>query len=322
VDDKSIKEAEDALSLEENGDVPGPVRRADGRTNPRENGADFVDGEEALWDHKNATSEYRPFDEETFLDDLEFNDIRNGEDIMLNHEGLQPGEFADLLEEIESRGLMEKFRFLATAMTDVIDKDELERLIERHARWNERGDHDPDGQLKLVGARLGAIDLSGRALNGAVLYKADLSRARLVATDLSRAILDDAVLDDADLTQANLLKAELTGASLRRAVLRAAFAKRANFGKANLTGADLTGAVIIYGYLMETDFTDARLDGADVTGCGIRGVRLQGATLHGLRGIEQAQILSIDIGSADAPELLEGDAAVAWLLAASNSAAS
>jgi hypothetical protein len=99
------------LGLEENGDVPGPVRRADGRTNPSENGADFVDGEGQLWDHKVATSEHGPFDEEAWLDKVEQYDIGQGEDIMVNHEGLQPGELQGLLEEIESRGLMDKFRF-------------------------------------------------------------------------------------------------------------------------------------------------------------------------------------------------------------------
>jgi uncharacterized protein YjbI with pentapeptide repeats len=204
-------------------------------------------------------------------------------------------------------------------MTDVIDKDELEQLIERHARWNEAGNDDGDGRLKLVGVRLGAVDLSGRDLNGSVLWKVDLSSARLVGTDLSRAILKAARLDDADLTRAKLVKADLEGASMRRAVLRDANASRADFGEANLAGADLTGAVIAHGYLMETDLTHARLDGADVSGAAIRGVRLHGATLRGLQGVELAHVASIDVGPDGAPETLEGEAAVAWLRAASDS---
>jgi hypothetical protein len=105
------READDALNLEDNGDVPGPVRRADGTTNPSENGADFVDADGGLWDHKVATSEYGPFDAPGYLDKIERGDIANGERIMLNHEGLDPGDLANLLREIESRGLADSFKF-------------------------------------------------------------------------------------------------------------------------------------------------------------------------------------------------------------------
>lgn len=49
------------------------------------NAADFVDGENGLWDHKFAKSG-RGFDPAKYLDKIELNDIRNGERIMLNHE--------------------------------------------------------------------------------------------------------------------------------------------------------------------------------------------------------------------------------------------
>ena len=44
-----------------------------------------------------------------------------------------------------------------------------------------------------MGVRLGAVDLSGRALAGAVLVRVDLSGARLAEADLDRATLCDAV---------------------------------------------------------------------------------------------------------------------------------
>jgi hypothetical protein len=105
----SVAEAVDALKLEESGDVRAPVRRANGKTNPRENGADFVDGENGLWDHKFAKSD-RGFDPVKFLDKIQQNDIANGEKIMLNHEGLSAVDRAALLKEIDTRGLLGWFK--------------------------------------------------------------------------------------------------------------------------------------------------------------------------------------------------------------------
>jgi hypothetical protein len=107
----SRKEAEDALNLEDNGDVPGPVRRADPSTNPSENGADFIDGEGQPWDHKIATSQYGKFDPRKYLDKIQQNDIANGEKIMLNHEGLNPADLSNLLKEIDARGISGEFKF-------------------------------------------------------------------------------------------------------------------------------------------------------------------------------------------------------------------
>jgi phage-related protein len=104
-------EAADALELEEAGQVKGPIRRANGKVNPRENGADFVDADGKLWDHKIARSG-RSFEPKKFLDKIELNDIRNGEDIMLNHTGLTAPDRAALLAEIDARGLRGLFKFI------------------------------------------------------------------------------------------------------------------------------------------------------------------------------------------------------------------
>jgi hypothetical protein len=111
VTDKGLKEADDALALERLGAVPKPVRRANGAKHPRENGADFVDGDGGLWDHKFAISG-RGFDPRKYLDGIERNDIRNGERIMLNHEQLERADLRRLLAEIDDRGLRSHFRFL------------------------------------------------------------------------------------------------------------------------------------------------------------------------------------------------------------------
>ena len=104
-------EAVDGYSLEVSGEMKGPIRRANGDVNPRENGADLVDADGGLWDHKIATSK-RGFNVKKFVDKVEFNDIRNGEKIMVNHSELSAPDLAALLAEIDARGLRSHFWFL------------------------------------------------------------------------------------------------------------------------------------------------------------------------------------------------------------------
>ena len=103
-------EARDALGLQDSGELPGPIRRANGKVNPAENGADFVDGTGQLWDHKFAGK--GRWDMKTFLKDIELNDLRNGENIMLNIEALSPTDLKALLTELDARGIRARFKFI------------------------------------------------------------------------------------------------------------------------------------------------------------------------------------------------------------------
>jgi hypothetical protein len=75
---------------------------------PRESGADFVDANGKLWDHKRAISNAK-WDRSKFLDGIGTNDLRNGEDIILNVSELSPAELPLLQEEIRARGWTNRF---------------------------------------------------------------------------------------------------------------------------------------------------------------------------------------------------------------------
>jgi hypothetical protein len=111
ISDNSRREATDAIQLEEAGRVKGPLRRANGKENPRENGADFVDADGGLWDHKIATSRNGNFDAESYVGKIVERDISQGEKIMLNHKNLNLTDREALLRAIDARGLRDEFLF-------------------------------------------------------------------------------------------------------------------------------------------------------------------------------------------------------------------
>ncbi len=95
--------------------------------------------------------------------------------------------------------------------------EDLARLQQGVAVWNEWREQNPGCSVDLSGAYL-----TYASLNGADLRKADLSRVKLRYTFFVEANLRDAKLVGADLTYAslngaNLSKASLVGADLSRA---------------------------------------------------------------------------------------------------------
>ena len=120
-DKVTIREAKDAVTLEELGPekgVKGPVRRANPVRYPREEGADFVDADGQLWDHKVAypktgeqgQSQIGSVNE--LVADMEA-ELARGENIMLNRMLLNETELAYLLRQIAKRGLpLARLRFI------------------------------------------------------------------------------------------------------------------------------------------------------------------------------------------------------------------
>ncbi|WP_053225914.1 hypothetical protein [Solirubrobacter soli] len=99
-------EATDAVILESQGRLRG-LRRPDPDV-ARENGADFVEANGKLWDHKQAISSGK-WNQTKFLDRLEKYDLANGEDIILNVSQLSAADLAPLQKEIHDRGWTRRF---------------------------------------------------------------------------------------------------------------------------------------------------------------------------------------------------------------------
>lgn len=99
-------EALDTLDLERSGGLPGPVRRMD-PSNPAEAGADFVDGTGQKWDHKQTYSG-QDWNGETFVGNLQRDDLARGENIIINRDALNATDRAELESIIRREGLQDR----------------------------------------------------------------------------------------------------------------------------------------------------------------------------------------------------------------------
>ncbi|MFT9820052.1 pentapeptide repeat-containing protein [Lysinibacillus sp. NPDC056185] len=77
--------------------------------------------------------------------------------------------------------------------------------------------------------------------------------------------------------------------------------------------ADLSDANLVAAFFDEVDFRNAVLLNADIRLATFESVLLNGAILTGIRGIEEAFIKSINIGTQEKPIILTGEEAKKWL---------
>ncbi len=140
------------------------------------------------------------------------------------------------------------------------------------------------------------LNLQGRKLRHADLYKcilvrADLRKADLQGANLGYAQLQGAHLSDTQLQGANLeyaqlqgadlVFAQLQGANLRVAQLQNNILSNAQLQGANLQGANLQGADLYEAQLQGAHLVLANLQGADLDFANLQGADLKGAKLQG-----------------------------------------
>jgi uncharacterized protein YjbI with pentapeptide repeats len=187
------------------------------------------------------------------------------------------------------------------------DRDFLRRLDEEQRR------RIGDGPASFVDQDLGGTDLRRLVL------QADFERCRfddalLLEADMGGALLGYCSFRGADLSRSWLTKARLHYCDLEGAVLREAHLAKASIHHSSLRGADLTGADVARGAFHDCDLRDASLVGLDLQGVAFDACRLAGADFSGTSGTLSPA--PIDVGPEGATRLLEGDAAIRWLLAA------
>ncbi|MDI3411017.1 pentapeptide repeat-containing protein [Bacillus sonorensis] len=112
----------------------------------------------------------------------------------------------------------------------------------------------------------------------------------------------------ADFYKADLSYADFSGANVENARFAKADCSEAIFSNANLTNANLMACTFY-----DTNFQNAILREANVSSSSFKGTILNGADLSGLKGLDEAVIKTINIGTSERPIILEGLKAKEWL---------
>ncbi len=157
------------------------------------------------------------------------------------------------------------------------------------------------------------FDLTGYPLNQAFLTECKFDGMNLCNMDMSSSLLCSSTFKNTNLVNADFYKADLSYADFSDAnVQNVRFAKtdcsEAIFLKANLENSKLISCSL---YL--TDFQNANLKNVDISLSSFEETFLKGTTLTGIKGLEEAFIKSINIGTLENPMILLGEKAREWI---------
>lgn len=136
----------------------------------------------------------------------------------------------------------------------------------------------------------------------------DLNNKDISSSLLCSSTFMYANLEKVDFGKSNVSYVDFTNANIKAARLADSECIETVFAKADLSDANL-----VAGLFDEADFRDAVLLNADIRLATFESVLLNWAILTGIRGIEEAFIKSINIGTAEKPIILMGEEARKWL---------
>ena len=195
----------------------------------------------------------------------------------------------------------------------IINMEKVIRQLVSHQLWLEsRGEKGE--QLNVDEVDFRDIDLTEYQFNDAYVTACTFDGMSLSGKKLASSLLGSSTfkysnLENADFHKVNADYADFTSANI----------KNARFTKTDccntvFTKADLTNAKLIACSLYLTDFRDATLHNVDVSCSLFEDTLLKGAQLRDITGLEDASIISINIGTPDDAIFLEEEEAREWLI--------
>ncbi len=195
---------------------------------------------------------------------------------------------------------------------EISSQEELIRQLDSHRVWietiGEKGE-----KLGVDEIDFRSIDLVGYPLDQAYLTACTFDGMDLKKIDMSSSLLCSSTFKNTNLINADFYKADLSYSDFTNADAQGARFAKADCSEAVFLNANLTNSKLVACSLYLTDFRNVTLNNADVSSSSFKDTLLKGAKLIGLRGLEEAFIKSINIGTPESPNILVGEEARQWL---------
>ncbi|GGI11633.1 pentapeptide repeat-containing protein [Gottfriedia solisilvae] len=192
------------------------------------------------------------------------------------------------------------------------DIKEIILKLESHRLWietiGEQGEKLGIDEIDLRGFNLSQYPIDQAYITACVFDGMNLNHKDISSSLLCSSTFISANLEGADFCKSNISYVDFTDANIKDARLADTECIKTVFVKADLSDANL-----VAGLFDKTDFSNTILINADIRLATFEGVLLNGAKLTGIRGIEEAFIKSINIGTLEQPVILIGEEARNWL---------
>lgn len=189
----------------------------------------------------------------------------------------------------------------------------LNRKFDLHKKWVETIGKEGE-MLKLDEVDLRSFDLSDILLEQAYLIECTFDDLRLENIDFHTSLLASSTFKNAYLDKCDFYKSDLRYTDFSDCVIKNSRFSKSDCWKAIFRNAYLVDCNLINVSFYLTDFSWARLENIDISVATFEETLLSGVTLKNIKGIEEAHIKSINIGTLEKPILLKSDDAKKWML--------
>ncbi|WP_427108144.1 pentapeptide repeat-containing protein [Lysinibacillus xylanilyticus] len=184
--------------------------------------------------------------------------------------------------------------------------------LEKHRLWIETIGEQGE-KLGIDEIDMRNVDLSQYPLDQANITDCNFDGMDLINKDISSSLLCSSTFISANLEGADFCKSNVSYVDFTNANIKAARLADSECIETVFVKADLSDANLVAGLFAKADFRNAVLFNTDIRLVTFEGVLLNGAILTGIRGIEEAFIKSINIGTPEKPIILMDEEARKWL---------
>ncbi|OME98416.1 hypothetical protein BK124_14470 [Paenibacillus amylolyticus] len=194
-----------------------------------------------------------------------------------------------------------------------MEEKDIINMFDLHKKWVETiGDEGE--QLKLDEVDLRVFDLSDVLLEQSYLIDCTFDDLKLENIDFHSSLLASSTFINTCLDKCDFYKSDLRYTDFSNCII-----KNSRFSKGDCWEAEFNNACLVDCNLINvsfhlTDFRNARLENVDISVSTFKDTLLNGVTLKGIKGIEEAFFQSINIGTPEKPLLLEKEEARRWFL--------
>lgn len=194
-----------------------------------------------------------------------------------------------------------------------MEEKDIINMFDLHKKWVETiGDEGE--QLKLDEVDLRVFDLSDVLLEQSYLIDCTFDDLKLENVDLHSSLLASSTFINASLDQCDFYKSDLRYTDFSNCIIKNSRFSKGDCWEAAFNNACLVDCNLINVSFHLTDFRNARLENVDISVSTFKDTLLNGVTLKGIKGIEEAFFQSINIGTPEKPLLLEKEEARRWFL--------
>ncbi|MFL0375445.1 pentapeptide repeat-containing protein [Paenibacillus amylolyticus] len=194
-----------------------------------------------------------------------------------------------------------------------MEEKDIINMFDLHKKWVETiGDEGE--QLKLDEVDLRVFDLSDVLLEQSYLIDCTFDDLKMENIDFHSSLLASSTFINTCLDKCDFYKSDLRYTDFSNCIIKNSRFSKGDCWEAAFNNACLVDCNLINVSFHLTDFRNARLENIDISVSTFKDTLLNGVTLKGIKGIEEAFFQSINIGTPEKPLLLEKEEARRWFL--------